>query len=46
MKNGMVVLGRKGLLIKKRADSHLGDDVRLRKKKLNAHGREKTCLVG
>jgi hypothetical protein len=32
-KNGLVALGRKMFVDLKKADSHLGDDVRLRKKR-------------
>jgi hypothetical protein len=41
-------LGEKVCLIEKRADSHLGDDIRFEKekKKVNAHGREKTLKFG
>jgi hypothetical protein len=38
-------LGEKVCLIEKRADLHFGEDIRF-EKKVNAHGREKICLVG
>jgi len=37
--NDLVTLGRKSL-VKKKADSHLGDGYPFEKKRLNAHGRE------
>jgi hypothetical protein len=38
-------LGEKVCMIEKRAGPHLGDDIRFekKKKKVNAHGREKVC---